>query len=790
MGVTRRRVVSGGLAAASLYATGLRAHPLTAKPEVDTAWLLWYRQPARHWVEALPIGNGRLGGMIFGGTEHETIQLNEDTLWAGGPYDPANPGARVALPQVRDLIRQGRFKEAQQLADEEMMARPLRQMSFQTLGNLHIDTEGAGSAGRYRRWLDLDRAVAVTEWNAGDRLVRRTAYSSAADNVLVVEYETGGRPLCATVRFSDGSDIRGDELWLRGRNRSEHGVPGALEYAVAVKVDGVAELRAVPAGIRVSCKDKLRLLVSAHTSYRNWRNADADPAAAVRDDIDSASALDADACMSRHIEAHHRLFRGFDIHLGDDPFPDIPTDERIRFSHDRNRDDPYLVALYLQFARYLLISSSRPGCQPANLQGLWNDSNEPPWGSKYTININTEMNYWPAEPTGLGRCVEPLVRMVEDLAESGSRTARMNYGARGWVVHHNTDLWRASAPIDGAFYGLWPTGGAWLCKHLWDRWDFTRDRAILERIHPLLRDAGLFFLDTLVDAADGSGLVTSPSMSPENAHRPDVSICEGPAMDRQLLRELFANIIEASELLDADPELRREFSEAMQRLPDDRVGSAGQLQEWLEDWDMSVPEIQHRHVSHLYAVYPGHAIGPETPELYKAARRSLEIRGDDATGWGIGWRINLWARLGDGKRAYTVLKKLLGPERTYPNLLDAHPPFQIDGNFGGAAGILEMLLRDRPRDLELLPALPDAWPSGFVDGVRLRGGIRARIEWSEGRLRRAVFRSDVATERDVRYAGMTHALRLQPGQARVILPSIPEGGGGKEEWTAPGRIIS
>ena len=748
--------------------------PHGEKPHATSPWVLWYRQPAHYWVEALPVGNGRLGGMVFGGTTSERIQLNEDTLWAGGPYDPSNPVAATALERVRSLIRQRRFAEAQELAESKMMAKPLRQMSFQTLGDLFISTRGMGTATRYRRWLDLGEAVAAAEWEASGKKFRRTVYSTAADDVLVMEYSADDLLPDVTIRFgAGGAEVHGNELWLRHRNRGQHGVPGGLDYAVGARIvaDG-ARIDREPCGLGVRGARSFRVLLAAHTSYRSWRSADGDPVAAVRQTLDRVALVDPVQCLARHRQKHQELFGGFEISLGNDPFPAIPTDERIRFSHDRGRDDPFLAALYLQFGRYLLISSSRPGCQPANLQGLWNDSNEPPWGSKYTININTEMNYWPAEPTGLGSCVEPLISMVQDLAESGARTAKVNYGARGWVVHHNTDLWRATAPIDAAFYGLWPAGGAWLCKHLWDRWDFSRDVAVLRRIYPLIRDAGIFFLDTLVEAPDGSGLITSPSMSPENAHRTGVSICEGPAMDRQILRELFANIVTASELLDVDASLRSRFASALRRLPADRIGREGQLQEWLEDWDMDVPEIQHRHVSHLYALHPGHAIGPDTPELYQAARRSLEIRGDDATGWGISWRINLWARLGDSERAYAVLRKLLGPDRTYPNMLDAHPPFQIDGNFGGAAGIVEMLVRDRPQEVELLPALPEAWKSGFVDGVRLRGGLRARLAWSDGRLESVRLTATGTVARNISYGGRKYRVQLQRGETREIEPFL------------------
>ena len=767
-GFTRRGAMGTGLAAGALLPAAAGGQG-SARPDASK-WILWYRQPAEKWVEALPIGNGRLGAMVFGGAATERLQLNEDSLWAGRPYDPSSPTALASLPEVRRLIFAGRHAEAQALAERDLMGRPLRQMPYQTLGDLLLEMRSKAKPGDYRRWLDLDSAEAVTEWSADGRRYRRTAYASAADQAIMVKTEPlDDRPLDAAIRFSSpGGTADGGTLWLEGRNGGANGVEGGLRYAMAVRV--LAPGGTVSAAgelIAVAGASSITLLIAARTSYRNWQAADLDPVAAVHLDLDRAAALSEALRLARHRREHRRLFHGFDIDLGRDPFPATPTDERIRRSQEPGRDDPFLAALYVQYGRYLLICSSRPGTQPANLQGLWNDSNDPPWGCKYTININTEMNYWPAEPLGLGGCVEPLIRLVEDLAVSGARTASVNYGARGWVAHHNTDLWRATAAVDGAFWGLWPTGGAWLCKHLWDRWDYSRDPAALRRIYPLIRDAGLFFLDTLVEHPDGSGLVTSPSLSPENAHKEGVSLCAGPAMDRQILRELFGNIVTASALLKRDRRLRRQFAAAARRLPGDRIGKAGQLQEWLEDWDMEAPERQHRHVSHLFALHPGHEIGPETPALYRAARRSLEIRGDDATGWGIGWRINLWARLGDGARAYRVLKKLLGPDRSYPNLFDAHPPFQIDGNFGGDAGIVEMLVRERPQGIELLPALPPEWKTGRLTGVRLRGGAELDLIWS-GEAVAARFKADRSIRRKLTYRERTEELEVRAGAAAVF----------------------
>ncbi|OYZ36423.1 MAG: alpha/beta hydrolase, partial [Novosphingobium sp. 16-62-11] len=419
----------------------------------------------------------------------------------------------------------------------------------------------------------------------------------------------------------------------------------------------------------------------------------------------------------------------------------------------------------------LLICSSRPGSQPANLQGVWNDSTTPPWGSKYTININTEMNYWLADPANLGECTEPLLRMVRELAVTGAKTAREIYGARGWVAHHNTDLWRASSPIDGAAWGLWPLGGAWLCNALWDRWDYGRDKAWLAEIYPLMRGAAQFFLDTLQPSPEG--LVTSPSISPENPHPFGASVCSGPAMDRQILRDLFERTADAAQVLGQDTELATQLLESRARLAPDRIGKAGQLQEWLEDWDEAAPEQDHRHVSHLYALYPGHQIDPDrTPELAQAARISLNRRGDESTGWATAWRIALWARLRDGERAHAILRALLGPKRTYPNMFDAHPPFQIDGNFGGATAIVEMLMQSRSGTIHLLPALPRAWPQGYVRGIVARGGVVVDLRWADGALVEAILQPMESQTCDVRLGQKRRTLHLKAG--RIVRLKGPE----------------
>ncbi|MGC4074889.1 MAG: glycoside hydrolase N-terminal domain-containing protein [Nibricoccus sp.] len=745
--------------------------------------VLWYDQPASRWEEALPIGNGRIAAMVFGHPRNERIQLNEGTLWAGGPYEPVNPEAKAALPEVRRLIDDGKYKEAAWLISSKVMAKPLNQMPYQTVGDLHLAfTDQAFE--NYRRDLDLDTATTTVSYTSNGVRYKRETFANAPENVIVVRLTadkagmisfvaTAKTPMAAAV-----STDNADTLIMTGVGGDSGGIKGAIRYQARFKI--LAEggtVTTTPDAITVTGANTATLLIVAATNYKRFDDVGGDPETITRNILAAALKKSFGDLRQAHLKDYQALFRRVSIDLGRTDAASLPTNVRIeRFA---GGNDPQLAALYYQFARYLLISCSRPGGQPANLQGLWNESLRPPWQSKYTININTEMNYWPAESGNLAECIDPLIAMVEDLTITGGRMARQMYGARGWVVHHNTDIWRASAPIDGPDWGMWPTGGAWLCLHLWDRYEFSGDKAVLQRIYPALKSACEFFLDTLHEVPAKSWLVTSPSISPELNHPFGTSVCAGPAMDQQILRDLFAHTIEASGLLGVDEEFREQLQAARARLAPNQIGREGQLQEWLEDWDSQIKDIHHRHVSHLYGLFPGRDISRlETPELANAARKSLDTRGDKATGWATAWRICLWTHLGDGERAYEILKLLITPGLTYPNLFDAHPPFQIDGNFGGAAGIVEMLMQSRPGGIECLPALPKALPDGSVKGLRARGGFQVDLAWKDSQLMELAVTSLNGGTTRLRYGSVTREVNLGKGETyrwdgRAAQPSVP-----------------
>jgi alpha-L-fucosidase 2 len=721
----------------------------SAAAAADADPRLWYTKPAGVWEEALPVGSGRLGAMVFGIPADERIQFNEDTLWTGKPHDYARAGAADVLKPIQDLIFAGEISDAVALVRARFLSDPVRQKAFQPFGDLHLRFPGHEAATDYVRELNLRTAVAITRYRVGQTHFRREVFASYPDNAIVIRI-TADQP--AAVTFTVGMDsphklaqttaIGPDSLCMTGQVLDL--VP---PYEPGVRFQ--SRLRAIPTGghvagdgdsLAIKNADSVTLILVAATSFNNFHDISGDPAARCQKYLAAIEGKSYDALVQDHIADHQSLFNRVTLDLRETPAGLLPTDERlgrvIAGGQPALDADPGLAALFFQYGRYMLISSSRPGTQSANLQGVWNPLLNPPWESKYTTNINVEMNYWPAEVTNLSECAQPLFDLISDLTVTGHAVAAEQYSARGWVVNHNTDIWRGAAPINN-IDGVWPTGGAWLCQHLWEHYLFTLDKDFLaNQAYPAMKGACLFFVDTLVKDPRTGYLVTSPSFSPEQG-----SLCAGPAMDMQLIRALFAHTLAAEKILNTDGKLFAELTELLPQLAPDKIGSHGQLQEWQDDVDK--PNNNHRHMSPLWGLYPGDEFSPADPKVFAAAKLLLQWRGDGSTGWSYAWRICLWARAGDGEAAYHQLFLQLA-KKTFPDLFDKCGPFQVDGNFGATAGIAEMLVQSQWGKIVLLPALPAAWPDGSVTGLCARGGYQIDMTWKNRAVTSATIRCKFA----------------------------------------------